>query len=96
MPAMGSHGNGIAEEQKKILEGLGITEEYTGTPIHASMEVVELPNGNMPNRVYMDKNAYCADGTMPEARNQTSFVKGQVIYIHGSFRGRCCEDTGSV
>ena len=27
IPAMGSHGNGIAAEQKKILEGLGITEE---------------------------------------------------------------------
>lgn len=77
VPAMGSHGNGIAEEQKKILEGLGITEEYTGTPIHASMEVVELPNGNMSNRVYMDKNAYCADGTIVINR----------IKIHGDFFG---------
>lgn len=64
IPAMGSHGNGIAEEQKKILEGLGITEEYIGAPIRASMEVVELPGDGLPNRVYMDKTAYEADGTI--------------------------------
>src|SRR5271166_3586187 len=30
IPAMGSHGGGIAEGQKKVLESYGITEEYVG------------------------------------------------------------------
>lgn len=64
IPAMGSHGNGIAAEQQKILEGLGVTEAYTGAPIRASMEVVELPGDGLQNRVYMDKNAFDAEGTI--------------------------------
>ena len=64
VPAMGSHGNGIAEEQRKILEGLGIIENFVGAPIRASMEVVELPGDGLANRVYMDKNAFGADGTI--------------------------------
>ena len=77
VPAMGSHGNGIAEEQKKILEGLGVTEEFIGAPIRASMDVVELPRGPMPNPVYMDKLAYQASGTIVINR----------IKIHGDFFG---------
>lgn len=64
IPAMGSHGNGDAQAQKQILEGLGVTEKYTGAPIRSSMEVVELPSDGLPNHVYMDKNAYQADGTI--------------------------------
>ncbi|HEY7677210.1 MAG TPA: [Fe-S]-binding protein, partial [Candidatus Methylomirabilis sp.] len=33
VPAMGSHGGGTAEGQREILEGYGITEEYTGAEI---------------------------------------------------------------
>ena len=77
IPAMGSHGNGIAAEQKKILEGLGITEEYVGAPIRSSMEVVELPQGQLPNRVYMDRYAYQAYGTIVINR----------IKVHGDFSG---------
>src|SRR5262249_3654815 len=42
VPAMGSHGGGTAEGQRHILESYGITEEYVGAPIRASMEVVSL------------------------------------------------------
>ena len=77
IPVMGSHGNGIAAEQKKILEGLGITEEYVGAPIRSSMEVVELPQGQLPNRVYMDRYAYQAYGTIVINR----------IKVHGDFSG---------
>lgn len=77
VPAMGSHGNGIAAEQKSILEGLGVTEAYVGAPIRASMEVVELPRGQLPNRVYMDRTAYQAEGTIVINR----------IKIHGDFSG---------
>src|ERR1700676_4480784 len=42
IPAMGSHGGGTAEGQRRILESYGITEEFVGAPVRASMEVVPL------------------------------------------------------
>src|SRR5580765_3583194 len=42
VPAMGSHGGGSAEGQQHIIESYGITEEFVGVPIRASMEVVSL------------------------------------------------------
>jgi len=62
VPAMGSHGGATAEGQIKVLESLHVTEETVGCPIISSMEVVEL--GRLENGlpVYMDKNAYEADG----------------------------------
>src|ERR1700761_527224 len=40
VPAMGSHGGGTAEGQVGILTGYGITEEFCGCPIKASMETI--------------------------------------------------------
>jgi hypothetical protein len=42
IPAMGSHGGGTAEGQRRILESYGITEEFVGVPIRASMETVQV------------------------------------------------------
>ncbi len=64
VPAMGSHGGATAEGQTQVLESYGITEEYTGTPIRSSMDVVELPSADLKNKVYMDRLAYQADGTI--------------------------------
>jgi len=64
VPAMGSHGGATAEGQKELLEGYGIREEFIGAPIKSSMEVVELPSDGLVNRVFMDKIAYSADGTI--------------------------------
>lgn len=64
VPAMGSHGGATAEGQREVLEGYGVTEDYIGAPIKSSMAVIELPQGELPNRVYMDKYAYEADGTI--------------------------------
>lgn len=61
VPAMGSHGGGTAEGQREIIEGYGVTEEYCGCPIKASMETVivaETPQG-IP--VHFDKHASQAD-----------------------------------
>jgi len=77
VPAMGSHGGATAEGQKAVLESYGITEEYVGAPIKSSMEVVELPQGDLPNRVFMDKHAYEADGTIVINR----------IKVHTDFHG---------
>lgn len=62
VPAMGSHGGATAEGQKMVLEKLGITEDAMGCAIKSSMDVVEI--GRTPHNVpvYMDKNAYKADG----------------------------------
>lgn len=77
VPAMGSHGGGVAEEQRKIIEGYGITEEAMGVPIKASMETVIIgeTSGGVP--VHIDKNAYNADGIVPVGR----------VKVHTDFDG---------
>ena len=40
VPAMGSHGGGTAEGQRRILAAYGITEASCGCPIRSSMETV--------------------------------------------------------
>lgn len=64
VPAMGSHGGATSEGQQRILEGYGLTESYTGAKICSSMNVVELPRGDLSIPVYMDKLASQADGTI--------------------------------
>ncbi len=64
VPAMGSHGGAIAAGQVRILAEEGITEEAMGAPIHASMEVVELPGADIGNRVFMDRFAYESNGVI--------------------------------
>lgn len=68
VPAMGSHGGGIAEEQRKIIEGYGVTEEYMGVPIKASMQTIIIGEtaGGCP--VHIDKFASEADYIVPVAR----------------------------
>ena len=62
IPAMGSHGGATAEGQVEMLNGYGITEEYTGAPILSSMETVVLGKVTENTNVYLDKNAYGMDG----------------------------------
>lgn len=73
VPAMGSHGGATAEGQVRVLQSLGITEETVNAPIRASMDAAEVDrvdvsayvpgrSGFMP--VYMDRNAYEADGVI--------------------------------
>jgi hypothetical protein len=40
--AMGSHGGGTSEGQRRILADFGVTEEFCGCPIRANMETVIL------------------------------------------------------
>lgn len=62
VPAMGSHGGATAEGQVKVLAKLGITESTMEVPIISSMEVVEVGRTENGAPVYMDKNAFNADG----------------------------------
>ncbi len=64
VPAMGSHGGATAEGQREILAGYGITEENIGAPVLSSMEVVELPQGDLPYKIFYDKLAAAADATI--------------------------------
>lgn len=62
VPSMGSHGGANASGQTEILESLGVNEKTMGVPIISSMEVIELPKGNLKNKVFIDKNAFESDG----------------------------------
>lgn len=60
-PAMGSHGGATAEGQVAILRDYGITEDFVGAPILATMEVERIgETDGIP--VYADKFAANADG----------------------------------
>jgi hypothetical protein len=75
VPAMGSHGGGTAEGQRHIIESYGITEEFVGAPIKASMEVVTV--GTTPDGcpVYLDKHASQADhiGVVGRVKPHTNY-----------------------
>lgn len=64
VPAMGSHGGATAEGQVEVLRNLGITEDSVGAPIISSMEVVEIARTELDLPVYLDKNAWEADGIL--------------------------------
>ena len=77
VPAMGSHGGGIAARQREIIEGYGITEEAMGVPIAASMETAIIGETENGVPVHIDKHAYEADGIVPVAR----------VKVHTDFDG---------
>jgi hypothetical protein len=61
VPAMGSHAGATAEGQTAMLRGMGFTEEYTGAPIRATMDVVELGRTQSGLPVLLDRCAAEAD-----------------------------------
>lgn len=77
IPAMGSHGGGIAENQKNILAGYGITESAMGVPIRASMETAIIATSESGIPVHADKIALSADYIIPINR----------IKVHTDFKG---------
>lgn len=77
VPAMGSHGGATAEGQLEVLASYNITPETMGCPIKSSMEVVELGVSERGKTVYLDKNAYEADGIIISCR----------LKPHNAFRG---------
>ena len=76
VPAMGSHGGGVAQAQQAIIEGYGVTEEYTGAPIKASMETVQVGETEDGVPVFFDKYAYEADhvAVVGRIKPHTDFV----------------------
>lgn len=75
VPAMGSHGGGTAEGQRKILESYGITEDFVGVPIKASMDVIFLGSTPEGFPVVLDRHASEADhiGIVARVKPHTAF-----------------------
>ena len=76
VPAMGSHGGGKAEGQKHILESYGITEDFCGCPIRATMETVIVCDAAEGFPVHFDKFASEADHVIVcgRVKPHTNFV----------------------
>ena len=76
VPAMGSHGGGIAKKQQAIIESYGVTEAYTGAPIKSSMETVQVGTTEDGIPVFFDKHAYEADhvAVVGRVKPHTGFV----------------------
>ncbi|MDR0624086.1 MAG: nickel-dependent lactate racemase [Treponema sp.] len=68
IPAMGSHGGATAEGQKALIEGYGVTEDFTGCPIVSSMETVVIGQSEEGHGVRIDRNAAEADGIIVAGR----------------------------
>jgi hypothetical protein len=68
VPAMGSHGGATGEGQRALIEGYGVTEEFTGCPIVSSMETVVIGQSEEGHDVRIDRNAANADGIIVAGR----------------------------
>ncbi|MEF3312991.1 lactate racemase domain-containing protein [Paenibacillus sp. GYB004] len=77
IPAMGSHGGGIAENQQKIIEDFGVTEAYCGCPIRATMDTVQVGTTSEGHAVVIDSYAAESDGIVVVGR----------VKPHTAFRG---------
>lgn len=71
IPAMGSHGGGVASGQTEILRLLGLTEETAGAPISATMDTVNLGESDSGAAAHVDKIAATADGIIVLGRVKT-------------------------
>lgn len=61
VPAMGSHGGGTSEGQRKVLASLGITEEAMGCPVIDDMETVEVARTSQGVPLHFSRPAMEAD-----------------------------------
>ncbi len=64
VPAMGSHGGGTAEGQRRVLEQYGVTPEFTGAKICSSMETASLGRTPQGVEICLDQNAFAADAIL--------------------------------
>lgn len=76
VPAMGSHGGGTAEGQRRILESLGVTEDAIGCPIRATMETVVVCETDFGLPVHFDRYAFEADHVLVCGR-----VKPHTLFV---------------
>ena len=77
IPAMGSHGGATAEGQLAIVHEYGVTEEFVGCPVLATMEVVKIGELDDGRPIFINRLAAEADGIISLNR----------IKAHTAFRG---------
>ena len=77
VPAMGSHGGGTSEGQKKVLEKLGIHEVSMGCEVRSSMKTVDYGPISPGIHCHFDENAASADGIVliNRVKAHTSFPR---------------------
>ncbi len=78
VPAMGSHGGATAAGQRQILAGYGVTPDFIGAEVVASMETVSLGRTPEGFETFMDRAAADAGGILVLNR----------IKPHTSFSGK--------
>ena len=61
VPAMGSHGGGTAQGQRRLLESYGIIETSVGCPIRSQMDTVVVGHAAQGFPIHFDRLAYEAD-----------------------------------
>ena len=66
--ALRSHGGGTPDGQREILRGYGITEEFCGCPIRASMETIVVCQTREGFPVHFDNHASQADHVLVVGR----------------------------
>ena len=76
VPAMGSHGGGTAEGQRQVVESLGVTEDFVGCPIRATMETVVVCETDFGVPVHFDRYAFEADHVLVCGR-----VKPHTLFV---------------
>jgi len=64
IPAMGSHGGGTGEGQRRVLKGLGIDEASMGFSVEATSEAVQLGTLDSGAPVFFARDALGADHLM--------------------------------
>lgn len=76
VPAMGSHGGGTAEGQRRLLESYGITESFVGCPIRSNMETVIVGQAAEGFPLHVDRLAFEADHVLVcnRIKPHTAFV----------------------
>jgi hypothetical protein len=76
VPAMGSHGGGTVAGQVGILHGYGVTEDFLGCPIRATMETVIVCHTPEGLPVHFDRYASEADHVVVcgRVKPHTNFV----------------------
>jgi Uncharacterized conserved protein (DUF2088). len=79
IPAMGSHGGSSAEGQLAIINTYGVTEQYVGCPVVATMDVCEIGRLDDGRPIYINRLAKEADGIISLNR-----IKAHTAF-HGNY-----------
>ncbi len=80
VPAMGSHGGGTAEGQRRLIESYGITEPCVGCPIRSSIETVVVGRAVEGFPIHFDRAAFEADHVLVcnRVKPHTGFMVGEI------------------